>query len=258
MPHVVARALVRAPDRRSAEEQLSHGGQRSDGPRYGLRHVVHAGSRAAAFDFYDRLEADNSKAFWQAEQGDVRLRRASADRRAGRRARRCRAVPRLPALQRRAVRQGSTAVQDAPGRLLRVGGRGRPLPAHRGRRDAGRRRVLLDGQGPAGAFPGRRGLRRHGAAGRAPRRLAREAGLLDRRDGRAEVGAARLSEGPSADRAPAAQGPHGVEAVPGVVVDARQAGGRKIRATWAAAAPLCSWLDAHVGPSTLPPDENRF
>ncbi len=32
----------------------------------------------------------------------------------------------------------------------------------------------------------------------------------------------------------------------------------KIRATWATAAPLCAWLDAHVGPSTLPPDESRF
>ncbi len=32
----------------------------------------------------------------------------------------------------------------------------------------------------------------------------------------------------------------------------------KVRATWAGAAPLCAWLDAHVGPSTLPPDESRF
>jgi uncharacterized protein (TIGR02453 family) len=32
----------------------------------------------------------------------------------------------------------------------------------------------------------------------------------------------------------------------------------KIVATWDAAAPLCAWLDTHVGPSTLPPDESRF
>ena len=28
----------------------------------------------------------------------------------------------------------------------------------------------------------------------------------------------------------------------------------KVREAWRAAAPLCAWLDAHVGPSTLPPD----
>lgn len=32
----------------------------------------------------------------------------------------------------------------------------------------------------------------------------------------------------------------------------------RIRDTWAGAADLCGWLDVHVGPSTLPPDESRF
>lgn len=32
---------------------------------------------------------------------------------------------------------------------------------------------------------------------------------------------------------------------------------RKVRETWAGAAPLCEWLDTHVGPSTLPPEESR-
>jgi len=33
----------------------------------------------------------------------------------------------------------------------------------------------------------------------------------------------------------------------------------KVRDTWAGAADLCTWLDANVGPSTLPPDERgRF
>jgi uncharacterized protein (TIGR02453 family) len=32
----------------------------------------------------------------------------------------------------------------------------------------------------------------------------------------------------------------------------------KIRETWAGVEPLCAWLDAHVGPSTLPPEESRF
>ena len=32
----------------------------------------------------------------------------------------------------------------------------------------------------------------------------------------------------------------------------------KVRETWAGAVPLCAWLDTHVGPSTLPPDDDRF
>jgi uncharacterized protein (TIGR02453 family) len=32
----------------------------------------------------------------------------------------------------------------------------------------------------------------------------------------------------------------------------------RIRATWAGVAALCAWLDAHVGPSTLPPDDRPF
>lgn len=32
----------------------------------------------------------------------------------------------------------------------------------------------------------------------------------------------------------------------------------RIRETWAGAAPLTAWLDAHVGPSTLAPEESRF
>lgn len=32
----------------------------------------------------------------------------------------------------------------------------------------------------------------------------------------------------------------------------------RIRDTWAGVADLCGWLDAHVGPSTLPPDDRPF
>jgi len=31
----------------------------------------------------------------------------------------------------------------------------------------------------------------------------------------------------------------------------------RVRATWSALQPLCGWLDIHVGPSTLPPDDAR-
>ncbi len=33
---------------------------------------------------------------------------------------------------------------------------------------------------------------------------------------------------------------------------------KRIRDTWTGAAELCAWLDAHVGPSTLPPDDRPF
>ena len=40
----------------------------------------------------------------------------------------------------------------------------------------------------------------------------------------------------------------------GADVDAHDAGRAKVRETWAGAEPMNAWLDAHVGPSTLPPD----
>ena len=33
---------------------------------------------------------------------------------------------------------------------------------------------------------------------------------------------------------------------------------KRIRDTWTGVADLCAWLDAHVGPSTLPPDDRPF
>jgi len=33
---------------------------------------------------------------------------------------------------------------------------------------------------------------------------------------------------------------------------------KRIRDTWDGASELCTWLDAHVGPSTLPPDDRPF
>ena len=32
----------------------------------------------------------------------------------------------------------------------------------------------------------------------------------------------------------------------------------RVRETWTGAADLCAWLDAHVGPSILPPDDRAF
>ena len=36
------------------------------------------------------------------------------------------------------------------------------------------------------------------------------------------------------------------------------AAAKRIRDSWTGAADLCAWLDAHVGPSTLPPDDRSF
>lgn len=33
---------------------------------------------------------------------------------------------------------------------------------------------------------------------------------------------------------------------------------RRVEEMWAAAAPVCAWLDTHVGPSELPPDDERW
>jgi uncharacterized protein (DUF2461 family) len=32
----------------------------------------------------------------------------------------------------------------------------------------------------------------------------------------------------------------------------------RVRESWTGVADLCAWLDAHVGPSTLPPDDRPF
>ena len=80
--------------------------------------------------------------------------------------------------------------------------------------------------------------------------------LPDRRDRRAEVGAARVPEGSPADRTAASQGAHRRRKS-----SARRRGSTRRRpasgsATRGSASRTCArWLDAHVGPSTLPPDE---
>ena len=38
----------------------------------------------------------------------------------------------------------------------------------------------------------------------------------------------------------------------------KQAVAKRSRHVGRGVQPLCAWLDTHVGPSTLPPDETRF
>ena len=84
-----------------------------------------------------------------------------------RRARRVRTVPPVPALQRRALRQGPTAVQDPARRVRRERGRRRLLLPHLARGTDGGHRVLRDDARPARALP-RRGRCHRTPARRSP------------------------------------------------------------------------------------------
>ena len=131
-------------------------------PAHGCEGRVIEGIPAEAFDFYDALRADNSKAFWAGAQGRLRhVRPGPATAAGGRARRRVRPGAPVPALPRRAVQQGQGAVQGPPGRLRRGRRRGRLLRAGQLGRPDGRWRVVL-APGPAaralprgGGRPGR-------------------------------------------------------------------------------------------------------
>ena len=81
--------------------------------------MTFTGISLAALDFYEGLEADNSKAYWTAhKQVYEESVRAPLEALCSRWSpvRGGQAVPPLP---RRAVQQGQDAVQDAPGRVVR-------------------------------------------------------------------------------------------------------------------------------------------
>ena len=87
-------------------------------------------------------------------------------------------------------------------------------------------------------------------------RDGRRTGYDARRDGRAQDGAARLPEGPPTDRAAAAQGPHRAHGTgPCSAGCTRPRPRTRVEATWAGCDGLNAWLDTHVGPSELAPDE---
>ena len=64
-----------------------------------------------AFEFYERLAADNSRTFWLANKAIYERCGPRPDGRADRGARRARAIPHLPPVPRRALREGQDAVQ---------------------------------------------------------------------------------------------------------------------------------------------------
>ena len=102
--------------------------------------MTFTGIPLAALDFYEDLEADNSKSFWTAhkhvydEQVKAPLR--GAGRGAGEGLRRAQVLPALP---RRPLQQGQDAVQDPSGHLVR---RDLDVPAGLGRRAVRRLRLL--------------------------------------------------------------------------------------------------------------------
>ena len=163
------------------------------------------GFPSQALDFYDDLEVDNSRTFWEKHKGtyEYSVKRPMVAH-AGRARRRVRRREGVPPLSRRPVRQGQDAVQDRPGRVRR----GRP--GHRVvRRDLGARRThrcrLLRRQ-RASDRPHPRGHRRRpsGQRPRPDRQEARGQRLADRRP-RAQDGAPRVRPQPPPDRPAAPQ-----------------------------------------------------
>ena len=147
--------------------------------------------------------------------------------------------------------------KTAPGRVRRVRGRHRLLPADLGDRPDVRRRLLRDGEGPARALPRRgrrRAHRRRDRRHRAPRSHApgTAIGAID------ELKSAPRGypkDHPRVDLL-RRKGLMTSKRLRGAGVDAHQAGGRQgPRPCGGRRAPLCAWLDAHVGPSTLPPPD---
>ena len=210
-----------------AEEQLSHAAQRSDGRGYAFRVVAFTGFPPAAFEFYDQLEADNTKVFWQANKAtfDAAIKEPTA------------------ALCEELADIGPFHV-FRPYNDVRFAKNRPPYKTHQG--------AYCESEGGSGYYfhigadgllagvgyysMAKDQLERFRAAidddtaGSEVERITAalvEEGLLDRRHGRAEDGTAWLRQGPPARRAAAAQGPDGVAAVPGGGVDAQQEGGHQ-------------------------------
>ena len=218
------------------------------------------GFPAAAFEFYEGLEADNTKVFWQANRATFET---------------CVKAPMEALCAELADDEPTDAsfhlfrpyndmrfakdrppYKTAPGRVPRDRRRGRPVRPPRRGRDAGRRRLLLDGQGPAGPLPRRPSTPTH--TGTEVAEIV--AGLAA-----AGYSIGAMDELKSAPRGYPKDHPR-IELLrrKGLMASRSWPPARWMRTAEAAAevrealagtAPLCAWLDAHVGPSTLPPDD---
>ena len=173
--------------------------------------MAFTGFPPAAFEFYEQLEADNSKAFWQANKVDVRRRRQGAA---------WRSCATSSPTSARSTSSGPTTTCASPRTARRTRRTRVPTPSPR----AGPATTSTSGPTACMVAVGyyamaKDQLERFRAAvddeatGAEVERISAAAGregLLARGDGRAEDGAAGLPEGPPADRPAAPQGPHGV------------------------------------------------
>ena len=88
---------------------------------------------------------------------------------------------------------------------------------------------------------------------------AGEEAARDRCHGGAQDRAAGLSQGPPPHRPPATQGPGRRAVLPaGWTGCTPPRPSRQVVEAWREQAPMNDWLDAHVGPSELPPDDREW
>ena len=164
-----------------------------------------------ALEFYEGLEADNSKTYWTQHKSvyEEAVRRPMEELLAEL-AKEFGEGEDLPSVPRRSFREGQVAVQDADRGDAREG------RVHLVRRAGPRLRVrdVRDGSRSARAVPHAPSMRTR-RAGRSQKIVARPSGEGDRgvRARRAQVGAARLRQGAPACRSAPAQGPDRVAIV---------------------------------------------
>ena len=203
-----------------------------------------AGFPVAALDFYDDLEVDNTKSYWEKHKAtyDNGV-KAPITALVAALAPEFGEPQDLPALPRRPVRQGQDAVQDQPGRVRRGRSGHRLVRRDLGARRTHRRRLLR--ACPATGWPP--SATRSPTTGSAPagagRQQADQGRLGDRRRP-AQDRAARVSRRPQAHRA-----------APPQAADRRALLGFEqvihtpelldvVRADWRALRPLIDWLGA--------------
>jgi uncharacterized protein (TIGR02453 family) len=217
--------------------------------------MTFSGFPAAAFEFYDRLEADNSKAFWQAHKAtfDEAVKAPTA------------------ALCQELADVGPFHV-FRPYNDLRFAKNRPPYKTHQG--------AYCESEGGAGHYfhLGADGMMvAVGYYGMARDQLDRFRAAVDDEASGTEIdrvvaalakkgySISAMDELKTVPRGYAKDHPRaellrrkgltaGRQFAPASWMHSKKAVA-KIRETWAAAGPLCAWLDTHVGPSTLPPDD---
>ena len=207
------------------------------------------GWKAEALEFFDGLQAENTKAYWERHKTEyLELVRAP-----------------MEALLAELEAEFGEGKIFRPYRDIRFSADKTPYKDHIGATLGQGGYVQLSADGLAAgsgmwemapdrarALPrGRRGGPVRHRAGAARHCHAQRWGGPDVARG-AEDGSARLSQGPPADRAPSVEGRGDVARVAARGVARHRAGERRIVGFFQASAPINAWLAAQVGPSTMP------